>query len=276
MLGNIARKPFMLFILLLVALAPARAHEYWIDPQDPVAPVHAPLRADARVGQFFIGDALPWLPDAVAGIGVADALGTRRLEPVIGDMPMFDATPREAGLHILFLETKPETLTWETAEKFLAFLDEKKLRGVLAEHRRRGLPEAGFREQYVRHAKALLLRGAPRGETDRALGLRLELVALDDPFRVRANGVLRVRLLWRGSPLPDTDVQLFSRPSGQRDVEARPRHMRTDAQGIARLPVEAGRDYLVNAVIMRPQPVEQGAPWISHWASLTFTIPEPR
>jgi len=269
MCRNPLRGAFLLFIFTLLAPL-AVAHEYWIDPERPVASEGKRLRADARVGQFFIGDALPYLPEAIARIGVADARGERRLEPVTGDVPMFDAAPRAAGLHILFVETKPETLVWETAEKFIAFLKEKKLEGILEQHRRRGLPQAGFREHYVRHAKALVMRGMTNGARDRALGLALELVALDDPFAAGKDGTVRIRLLWQGEPLSNVDVQVFSRPTGRRDVEARPVHLKTDAQGIVRVALQKGRDYLINAVIMRPQPAEAGAPWISHWASLTF------
>jgi len=172
-----------------------------------------------------------------------------------------------------FLETKPETLTWESREKFLAFLEEKKLEDVYPLHRRRGLPEAGFSEHYVRHAKALLLRGKRgSGPADRALGMALELVALDDPFALSGEkGVVRVRLLWRGRPLPDTDVQVFASalPITERKP-VRPLHLRTDDAGVVHVPVRAGVRYMLNAVRMEPLPEDGGAVWMSHWASLTF------
>ena len=260
-------------ILLFFSVALARAHEYWIEPLRPVAPAAVRLIADARVGQFFVGEALPWLPDAVARLGVVDARGERLLSPLPGDMPMIDTATRVSGVQILFLETKPETLTWETREKFLEFLKEKRLEDVYPLHRRRGLPEAGFRERYVRHAKALLLRGRRGTEmVDRALGMALELVALDDPFALDGEeGHIRVRLLWRGSPLANADVQVFA---SAQPVEKRrpvhPLHLRTDTQGVVRVPVQVGVRYLLNAVRMEPLPEDSGAVWMSHWASLTF------
>ena len=263
--------PFLLTPLLLPA---AWSHEYWLEPVRPVAPATVRLVADARVGQFFIGEALPWLPDAVARLGVVDARGARLLSPLPGDMPMVNAATRAEGPQILFLETKPETLTWESLEKFLAFLKEKKLEDVYLWHRRRGLPEAGFREHYVRHAKALLLRGQRgAGAVDRALGMALELVALDDPFALGGEeGWIRVRLLWRGRPLADADVQVFAsaQPVTERQP-VRPVHLRTDGQGVVRVPVRAGVHYLLNAVRMEALPEDSGAVWMSHWASLTFT-----
>ncbi|GEM_PF-170094 len=275
----------------------ASAHEYWIDPVQPIAPLTARLTADARVGQFFNGDSLPWLPDAVQAAGVIDAMGRRPNARIIGDMPMFDAASRVEGAQILFLQTRPETLTWDSWEKFLAFLEEKKLHAVAELHRRRGLPDSGFTEHYVRHAKALLWRGhaaspptmpdTGKPPADRVLGLKLELVALDDPFNLpRRKGMLRIRLLWQGQPLAKTDVQVFSRPAGQRGEEARPRHFTSNVEGIVSIPVEAGRDYLVNAVHMEPALPSSGKAagkaaaeravndmpvWVSHWASLTFT-----
>ena len=278
----------MALLLLPLPFLPAAAHEYWLDPERPVAGARTPLRANARVGQFFIGEALPWLPDAVARLGIVDGKGQRIPQRIPGDMPMFDDAVRQPGLQILYLETHPERLRWETWEKFIGFLREKRLENLAEEHKRRGLPEKGFVELYVRHAKALLWRGKePQPDTgsaarDHAVGLRLELVMLDDPFHPSASsaGKVRVQLLWQGKPLPDADVQLFSRPAGQRQQESMPRHFTTDANGIAVVPVRSGHDHLLNAVIMLPlKPSEKaadnahGAVWISHWASLTFTTP---
>ena len=261
-------------LLMLCGLTSAHAHEYWLEPARPVAPPAARLVADARVGQFFVGEALPWLPDAVARLGVVDVRGKRLLSPLPGDMPMIDTASRTPGTQILFLETKPETLTWESREKFLEFLKEKKLEDVYPLHRRRGLPEAGFREHYVRHAKALLLRGRHEvGPVDRPLGMTLELVALDNPFALRGDeGKIRVRLLWRGHPLSDADVQVFAsaQPVTERQP-VQPIHLRTNAQGVVRVPVRVGVHYLLNAVRMEPLAENSGAVWMSHWASLTFT-----
>ncbi len=275
------RAAMLSFLIVMLALAGlsghGRAHEYWLEPAQPIATADVPLRADARVGQFFRGESLPWLPDKVARLGVADAQGVRMLKPVIGDMPMFNTPVRRPGAQILFLETKPETLTWETQAKFVAFLEEKKLDHILRQHRARGLPAAGFREHYVRHAKALLWRGelAQARLTDKALGLKLELVALDDPLAVaRSQGELRVQLLWQGKPLPGSDVQVFaSNAPHDRRNEAHPRHLRTDAQGVARVSVRPGWHYMINAVHMLPLPEDSGAVWISHWASLSLAVP---
>jgi uncharacterized GH25 family protein len=270
-------------LLCLVLLAPVlwsaagtRAHEYWLDARQPLADAQARLTADARVGQFFIGEALPWLEETVARLGVADARGVRDISRLPGDMPMIDAAPRTAGAHILFVQTRPETLTWETAEKFIAFLREKRLERILAAHRRRGLPDAGFREHYIRYAKALLWRGArpvrPEVRADRPLGLRLELVALNTPYALPARAAtVRVQLLWEGKPLAGADAQLFCRPHAKRDEPAKPAHFTTDAQGIVALPLRAGLDCLVNAVHMTPAAPGSDAAWVSHWASLTFT-----
>ena len=269
-----------LLCVLLWLAAPLRAHEYWIEPHAPIAGLNTPIEADARVGQHFIGEALPWLPDTVARIAVLDSVGERPLSPLPGDMPMFRAQPRAGGPHILLLQTRPERLVWETREKFVAFLKEKRLEAILARHEQRGLPPAGFAELYVRYAKALIRRGLAPAKTpaDRRAGLKLELVMLDDPFSLPAReGTLRIQLLWQGKPLAGADVQIFAsdRPHDARQP-ATPRHARTNAEGIARVSVRAGWRYLVNAVHMHALPEGKNAVWISHWASLTFPVSQAR
>ena len=52
--------------------------------------------------------------------------------------------------------------------------------------------------------------------------------------------------------------------------------LRTDAEGVALLPVTPGQVYLADAVVVRPlEPVAEDDPvWESLWASLTFKVPE--
>ncbi len=123
------------------------------------------------------------------------------------------------------------------------FIKYEGLKGVLERHKERGLPEIGFREDYVRCAKALAIGGVADGE-DRLVGMPLELLAEENPY------------VTQKSSLP---VRLFEST------------VRTDAEGRAQIPLTSFGFYLLNAVHMLEVEQKNGAVWKSYWGSLSFT-----
>ena len=100
--------------------------------------------------------------------------------------------------------------------------------------------------------------------------MKAELVALRNPYTDDLSAGLPVQLLFEGAPRAEALVTLFARhPDG--GVEAS--HFRTDADGIALLPVHLGVEYLVDSVVILPLEGGGAGPvWQSHWASLTFEV----
>ena len=93
----------------------------------------------------------------------------------------------------------------------------------------------------VKFGKALTGPSAP---WDKVLGHEFEIVPLSDPLTVKPGGTLRVRVLFRGKPLADGQVE---RGDGVTSVpeEAIPRFT-TDSDGVATIPiVKAGPTQLV-------------------------------
>jgi len=135
----------------------------------------------------------------------------------------------------------------------------------------RGVPETGCREVYSGYGKSLIAVGGGSGQ-DRAVGLKTEIVALANPYTDDLSGGFPVRVLFDGAPRADVQVEVFDRgPDGQVGVAL----YRTDAAGETVLPVQAGHEYLVDAVLLRAvAPLADDDPvWESLWASLTFMVP---
>jgi len=75
--------------------------------------------------------------------------------------------------------------------------------------------------------------------------------------------------------LKDGQVELFEKaPDGTVEITL----YRTDAEGIATLPVKAGHSYLVDHVVLRIPSDElieaSEVEWETLWADLTFGVPE--
>lgn len=257
----------MLFIPAL-----ATAHELWLEPERYTLDPGATLLADLRNGQNFSGVRLSFNPrDFVRFKVLADGA----YSPVtgrLGDRPAARVPEVADGLVTLVYQSETASITYTQWEKFVAFVEHKDFPTALEQHRVRGLSETKFKEVYARYVKALVGVGGGAG-ADRVTGLETEIVALANPY-TDALDTMPVRVLYRGAPRVDAQVELFDRgPDGTVAVTLQ----RTDAEGIARLPVAPGHTYLADAVVLREPAPEladsTGAVWETLWAALTFAVP---
>lgn len=258
--------------LLLLLGAPAQAHELWIEALDWTPAQEGRLEADLVNGQNFDGLKLSYLPkwftrfDVVAGDEVAAIDGR------IGDSPAMGQPALGDGLHVVVYQSTPSTVDYKEWEKFLKFATHKDLGDIATEHKARGLPEVDFKEVYTRFSKALIGVGAGDG-ADRRMGLETEIVALDNPYTGPLDAV-RVQVFYGDDVRSNTQIELFEKAA---DGTVGVTLHRTDAQGIAVLPVQAGHEYMADAVVMRvPSNAlasDYGAVWETLWANLTFAVP---
>lgn len=118
--------------------------------------------------------------------------------------------------------------------------------------------------------KALLQVGAVRsGGYDVVLGYPAELVPLDNPYRLGVGGVLRVRALVDGAPVPGQTVLAGGRTAAGAAI--RERAVRTDAAGVARIPIRSRGAWYVKFIRMVPVRGDS-VDYESKWATLTFGV----
>lgn len=267
---------FSLILLALLATT-AQAHEFWLEPRAFQVESTETLEADLRNGENFKGISLSFFENRFTRFEMV--MGDR-VTPVSGRMGDSPALRVESvgqdGLLVILHETTPSSLKYATWEKFQKFVAHKDFKTAEADHLAAGWPQEGFRESYTRHAKALVAVGDGLGQ-DQAFGLKTEFVARTNPYDPDFAGTMVVDLFEEGQPRPDAQVEVFDRaPDGTVAVTLH----RTDAVGVARIPVTAGHDYLFDAVVLRPAPPNPDDPrapvWLTHWAALTFHVPGPQ
>ncbi len=264
-----------LFILMMIlAGAPVLAHEFWIEPTEYQVESGAILTADLKNGENFRGTSLGWFDNNFTRFDIAAGQRLVAVDGRPGDYPALNMQTPADGLLVVLHETTPASLTYREWEKFQKFADHKDFPDAAAVHEERGWSTEKFRESYTRHVKALIAAGDGAG-ADRAFGLETEIVALDNPYAGGFAGPLRVRVLYQDAPRADAQVEVFERdPSGEVTVSL----VRTDARGIAPVPVRAGHEYLLDAVVLREAESagsEPDAPvWRTLWAALTFRVPD--
>lgn len=251
----------------------AKAHEFWISPEKHLVSPSGKVAASLRVGQDFVGNEQPYLPQNFERFDYALGGKVMPVEGRLGDRPALQMDAPGDGLMVIIHETNGLLLTWDEFERFEAFVEHKDAMWTLEAHKARGLSEEGVREIYTRYAKSLVGIGSAAGE-DIVAGLETEIVALENPYTGDMSDGIDVRVLYQGAPRGDEQVEVYEMAEGG-DVNVFT--MRTDGNGVATVPVKAGARYMLDSVVLREPSAElanqRGIAWESLWANLTFGVP---
>ncbi|AMJ66549.1 hypothetical protein AXW84_14755 [Hymenobacter sp. PAMC 26628] len=268
----------------LLALASAGlAHEFWLQPaRFRLAPGET-VNVRPLVGENFRG--APW------GNGAGKILAFARYGPAPADSTDLAPAPGGApadtfrtavafgrsGTHLVVLRSNL-AFTELPADQFTAYLRAEGLELPLRRRQERGQQAQPGRETYRRCAKALVQAGAPAADTAyrRVLGLPLELVPEQNPYRLAPGAALTVRVLRAGQPVRGALVQVWeTQPMGLPT-----KHFTTHANQNGRLLLRLSGPgpYLVATVdaAEAPPALRARADWLSTWATLAFGGPVAR
>jgi len=260
--------------LLVTGLAlmgvPLAAHDMWIEPATFFPQSGQIVSLRLRVGQDLLGDPLLLDPSLVNQFVVSDGDGVRPVVRRDGRDPAGLVRLITTGVHVIGYRSNPSTIEIP-ADTFNQYLKEEGLDAVSAQRARRNETRAPAREIFSRCAKSLVFSGAAAAaQGDRPLGFTLELVAERNPYQLRADQDLPVRLTYESRPLAGALVVAINRLNPADKVSAR-----TDADGRVRFRLRHDGMWLIKAVHMVPAPADAHAEWASFWASLTFEMRNP-
>lgn len=206
--------------------------------------------------------------DRVVEIAMLAPSGRRRV-PVEkwqeeGARSCFELEVEEAGTYVAGVALAPREIAL-TAEQFNAYLEHEGLSDMLAWRRQKGELQKGARERYAKYAKVIFQVGERQTEAFRhPLGFPVEILLEEHPLDLRVGGVLRVRCLKDGRPLPKQVVL-----AGWEGTP--PLRARTDAEGIARFDIRKAGMWYVKFIHMVPVS-DSSLDYQSWWATLTFEI----
>lgn len=254
----------------VIFAASATAHEFWIEPEAYQVPATGKIVARLKNGEAFEGVSLGYFDRRITRFDVVVGDDITPVESRLGDNPALDIAAPDEGLVVVVHETTPSLLTYKDWAKFQKFADHKAFDDMAARHAANGFPEPPFKERYTRHAKSLIAVGDGAG-ADRALGLKTEFVALTNPYASGFDGTMQVQVTLDAKARAKAQVEVFDRaPDDSVTVTLH----RTDADGIAAIPVTPGHEYLFDAVSIVPITDSDEAVWDTYWAALTFAVPE--
>ncbi|OGX86352.1 DUF4198 domain-containing protein [Hymenobacter coccineus] len=278
--------PKLLLLAPLLALASAGlAHEFWLQPARFRLALGETVNVRPLVGEHFQG--APW------GNRASKILAFARYGPVPADSTNLAPAPGGApadtfrtavafarpGTHLVVLRSNVAFIELPAAQ-FTAYLREEGLELPLRRRQERGQQALPGREAYRRCAKALVHVGAPPPAADtayrRVLGLPLELVPEQNPYRLAPGAALTVRVLRAGQPVRGALVQVWETQPGGLPTKHFTTHANQNGRLLLRL--SGPGPYLVATVDAAETPavLRVRADWLSTWASLTFAGPVAR
>ncbi len=238
----------------MLATAPARGHDFWIEPSTFTPGAGEMVQVTLRVGEHFDGDTVPRNDARIERFAAIGAGGETPVAGLDGQDPAGVLRPAAAGGLTIVYRSLRSRVELEAAQ-FQAYLELEGLPAV------RPGPEV-----FSRCAKALLAVGGKGSPAfTKPVGLKLELVPEVDPYTLALGAPLPVRVLYDGNPLEN--VLVVALDQGMPD---QPQRVRTDAAGRATIALPRSGSWLIKTVHMIEAPPAAGATWESLWASLTF------
>ncbi|HEV2844825.1 MAG TPA: DUF4198 domain-containing protein [Thermoanaerobaculia bacterium] len=258
----------LLLRILLIGLAAApaaRAHDFWIEPSTYTPTPGQRVAVRLRVADHFPGDPFPRNAARIERFAVLGGGAEAAVPGVDGTDPAGYLVADKPGLYQIVYDSNHASIEL-AGEKFEQHLAEQGLERIGELRKKDGRSAAAAKEIYSRSVKALIAVGGGSGEGfDRPAGLPLELIAEQDPFRLKPGEELPVRLLYQGKPLAGAWVEARNPRRSEERVSGR-----TDREGRVRLRLASAGPWLIKSVHMVPAPKDSGADWESFWASLTF------
>jgi hypothetical protein len=282
----------LLFFGLLLGSSVTLAHEFWLQPASFQVATGTAVPMRLLVGENFSGKAWARPTRRVqrfVRFGPTNWADSTDLRPALLADSLAPAVRYTApGTHLLALTSQLAYLELPATE-FTAYLREEGLGEALRQRQEGGVATTKpGREAYRRCAKTLVLatQGAhlspAAADTTfrRVLGLPLELVPEQNPYRLRSGAALTVRVLRQGQPVPGALVRVWQVAPGLAKQSKIPTvssfTTRANSQGRVLLRVVGPGPYLLATVsIENASPtLTVRADWLSTWASLTFGGPD--
>ncbi len=270
-----SRLPIAVLALSTLALAaPLAAHDmFWRLTSYFVAP-SAPAVLPVLNGTFSRSEnSIAW--SRVSDLSVLSPAGRAPMDSAhwktAGDTSLLEYTTSATGTYVVGLSTKPTEFQLD-AKAFNSYLADDGIPDILAQRRKDGSLGKTARERYSKHIKAIFQVGATRSDGWKSvLGYPAELVPLDNPYTLAPGATLRLRCLVDGKPVANQLVVIGGRAGTTGDTRLPSREVRSDADGIATVPLaKAGRWYVK---FIHMVPVADGrVDYESKWATITFEV----
>jgi uncharacterized GH25 family protein/ketosteroid isomerase-like protein len=267
--------------VFLGTAATLSAHDFWLVPNAFVIAPGGSLEVRGQTSSRFPTSEAAVALNRIADARLLDAAGATPLTDLshAGNSLLIRERPMTPGQRVVAVTLRPTSVR-ESPESFRRYLALEGAPELAERYEREGrLPTDSITRRYAKYAKTIVEVGeiGPRAYT-RAAGHPLEFVPLDDPSGLRPGDTFSVRLLYQGAPLARAKVHAGGVPmdpgldAGSAAAQVVEVEAETDAQGVARFPVQGAGLWNVRTLYILPADPGSGADWDVHWATLVFGV----
>jgi uncharacterized GH25 family protein len=268
------RAAAVLLLVLLVPVAAARAHDFYLIPGDSSPRPGATFDLAMHVSDVFPGQPTAWRTKSTREFFLRDTAGRLDLkaDEVAGEPPKARVKLRSAGTAVIALVTDPSYIEIP-ADHFAEYLRHEGHEEIVRAREEAGAAGSPGLERYTRYVKTLVHgRGRSTDTALATLGLKIEIVPETQPATLRPGGRLPLRVLYEGKPYAGGYLcATHAGHSAEHDAYAW--CGRLDAEGRAAVPIRASGWQIVRITRMIPRSGDPKAQWESSWAALTFEVP---
>ena len=258
-------------ILLVVGVSSlALAHEFWLQPKKFRYAVGEEVKIDFLVGENFTGEPWDLTKHKVEQLQVVSAYGKKDLKATVKPTKGDNLTYKLAneGTHLFSMTSNVADITL-SGKDFNAYLEEDGMDDILAQRKKDNVLEKPSHENYTRYAKLLVQSG---NNTDgdvfqRKVGLKVEIIPLSNPYKLKSGDYLDCEILFEGKPVPHQMVKIWSFVGNRAFLQ----DAYTESDGRVKFPISNTGPWMVSFVKM----VKSGkanVDYESMWASLVFGV----
>lgn len=257
--------------VLLATSSSARAHDYWLQPQQFSLSEGKTTSVRLFVGDHFVSEAeRQYGGKKTVDFQLISRKGTIDLKAAAkeGERPVATIAPKGVGNHLVVMERDWSHIEL-AAEKFNKYLEHEGLSRILELRSKAGEEKTAGRERYRRYLKALVQVGDASDDTyKRKTGHRLEILPHTNPSTSNTGDRLAVSILFEGKPLRDAQIAAYNRNGDDTQTQ----EARTDDKGRVRFKLDQSGLWLIRLVHMQRCRNVRGYDWESFWASYSFRL----
>jgi hypothetical protein len=215
----------------------------------------------------------PVARDRMVDVSIAGGASSRVNPPVAGwrdegKMALLSFQTGETGTYVAGVSTKPREFALKAAQ-FNNYLSHDGVPDILADRKKNNELTKDVHERYSKHVKAIFQVGDARTDSFKvALGYPVEIIPQQNPYELKAGQTIEVLCVKDGQPLVNQFVMAGRELKG---LEIAAPAVRTDAKGIARVPLKGAGKWYVKLIQMT-RLNEPQVNYESKWATLTFEV----
>jgi len=244
-----------------------RAHEFWLEALPFYQKIDRTTEITLNVGQQMDGQLLPNIPVWYRHFDIITGAGLRSVKGELGRDPAGYVKLKTSGIYAIGYESTKKIVDLEP-EKFTHYLNNKGLEKIIKRRLELNESKKNGLEIYYRNVKALIKVGDEPELNFYNYDFKypLNINPFQNPYELTQGDELQVQLTFNQKPAANLllHAKIKNTPSFEFSI-------RTDAQGLATVPLKQKGIWLLHTVEMI-RSEQQGVDWESYWGSVTFEI----